>query len=200
MRIPGVCFFECATSSDIQSNCRSTMAHWCDIKQQVLSGKYYAAEHYKFKYGNGCLSSLLAHGPVACDIRKILCIGCKTGIYERVLCAQLFGVYDPILTDIDPKATSVEQLSCTTALAQYTDVDAHMFCLPYFLATGYDICQYRGKYIIYVGELETDGHSNPDTLLQDIYASFDEEHCNAMARTRPVSCYEHLCVFRRRVS
>ncbi|AZQ20780.1 hypothetical protein [Red seabream iridovirus] len=191
--------FEFATSSHIHSNGRLTMAHRCNSKHKVLSGKYYATEHYKFKYGNGCFSSLLAHGRVACDIHRILCIGCETGIYERVLCAQLFGVYDPILTDINPKARSVKQLSCTQALAQHIDVDAVMFCLPYFLATGYDISQYRGKYIIYVGEMDVTGHSNPDTLLQDIYTAFDEEHRIAMARVRPVSCYEHLCVFRRRV-
>lgn len=62
------------------------MAYWCDIKYKVLSGKYYVVEYYKFKYGNGCFSFLFVYGRVVCDIRKILCIGCEIGIYERVLC------------------------------------------------------------------------------------------------------------------
>ncbi|AKU37526.1 ORF111R [Scale drop disease virus] len=160
---------------------------------------YDHTQHYKFKYSNSCLSNLLQSSFKFDKIKSVLCIGVETGAYETVLCDKLLDVPNPILTDIDPKHESVEKLSCLDAIAKYGHcVDALMFCFPYFAASGYDISGFNGKYIVFVGEMQYGGHTNPDELLESIEEKFDLTECVQLDYTlTALYCLEQFCVFTR---
>ncbi|QCQ67800.1 hypothetical protein ECIV_ORF45 [European chub iridovirus] len=162
---------------------------------------YDKTKTYMFKYGVSCFTSLIDHGCIKeiNNMQTILCIGCETGAYERIICKEMFGVDQPILSDIEPKHDVVEKLSCLEAIDKYPNVDALMFCFQSFLASGYDVSKFKGKYIIFIGELHETGHTNPDDLLDSIYECFNEYISVPLKCCCTYSyCYEQLCVFKRK--
>ena len=57
----------------------------------------------------------------------------------------------------------VEALSCIDAIEKYVHADGLMFLYPCPGARGYEdaVRRFKGGYIILVGEIETEGHTNP---------------------------------------
>lgn len=157
----------------------------------------------RFSHGPSCFSDLIENMSKLTlpHMNEILSVGSGVALQESYLADKVLGAKIFHVTDIKPPHNLVEKLSCVEAIEKYNEADTLMFTYPCYADSGYEgvVRQFKGKYIIMVGEIEIDGHTNPGDLLEQILEDCEKVvHVDMRRCTRSYGCHESLILYRKR--
>lgn len=156
-----------------------------------------------FQYGNSCFSDLvdrLSRLELP-RLQELVSVGSGVALLECYIAYKVFNTSTFHATDIAPPHGHVKRLSCLEAIHKYKGAQGLMFMYPCFLASGYEdvICNFKGTYIILIGEISHTGHTNPGNLLEQILIEFEPLVHVDMVRIRTsFGCHESLVLYKRK--